>query len=407
MTGLLLLLGLASAEPLAWGRGACPTVAPDAPPQATVITTSAAPDLFTAFGHSALRLSGGGLPAAQVLDWGTYQSGRQDPVVHFLAGTLDYSLEAVDERQMHNRARFRGRSLVAQRLALPPEAAQRLHEATRAALGQEDRRFRYHWLRDNCATRIRDALDAATGGALRARLATQARTTPRREVLRHLASPHAGARWWGIWLGWHTMASAWADQPLDAWDASFMPDRLRQALAEVDLTWPDGTVRPLVAEECVLRRGPYDFLPLEPVDRDGALLGAGLGWAALIGLGATRARLVGAMAVATLAVGGGLLGALTAALAASSTLEGLTRNHAWWVVHPATVLLLGAAFDLARGRASPALRRLSALLAGAGVVGLAVRLAGLTEQDVLGVFALFLPPLLATALVLRLRGPHG
>lgn len=227
-------------------------------------------------------------------------------------------------------------------------------------------------------------------------------------MLRHLASPAAGPRWWPLWFGGQIVVSTYADQPLDAWQASFMPDRLRLALGRVTLTWPDGQERPLVREECQLRIGGHGFADLEPPRREAPMLGLGFGLAGLVGLGATRARIVAGLALGILALVAGGLGSLAVVLALSSALEGFGSNESWWVASPASLLLLGPALALARGRAGAPSRALAVLLALAGLLGLVRLGAGLTTQDAGAVYAVFLPPLLAAAaLLLSRRHLHG
>lgn len=405
----MILALVAGSVALATGPGRCPVALQGEPPQASVLTTAPGSQLFSAFGHSALRLSGGELETPIVVEWGRYLSSERWPIQPFLQGTLLYTTDGIGEQALLRRARVGDRSLVVQRLDLDPEQAAALHAELRGILAGDDRDFHYDWLRDNCATRVRDALDRATGGALRAQLGGPPGPSARAEVSRHLAQFGTGLEGWGAWGMWQLMAPTHGEAPLDAWEGAFLPDRLRLGLQQVQLQGADGRARPLVIEECERRKGGHDFAPLEAPRRGAPLLAVGMAWAGLVGLGATRARLLGGLALGALALVCGVLGVATSALALLSTHQGLGSNESWWVSSPASLALLGPAVALARGRVGRLSRALVLLLSGAGLLGLLRALTGLALQDRLLVFALFLPPLLAAALlVLRTpRGPHG
>ena len=78
-----------------------------------------------------------------------------------------------------------GRPITLQRLNLTPAQKLALRDFLRWNEQEENRYYRYDYFRDNCSTRLRDALDHALGGALRA--ATDTIVTPftyRRESVR-------------------------------------------------------------------------------------------------------------------------------------------------------------------------------------------------------------------------------
>src|SRR5690606_33237524 len=59
------------------------------------------------------------------------------------------------------------RSVWRQQLALGPEATQKIVERLEHDAAPKNRYYRYHHFDDNCATRLRDIIDASTQGALR------------------------------------------------------------------------------------------------------------------------------------------------------------------------------------------------------------------------------------------------
>jgi len=395
---LTLALLLAAASP-AGAQEACVPAQPGQAPRAFLVTTSPGPGLYSAFGHAALWISGGGLAEPRVLDWGTFDSRAQDPVLAFLHSDAVYSLEAVTTQALLHRAQAADRSLVAQRLALPPDERDALVRAVMAQVRAPDRSFHYDWLQDNCATRIRDVLDVATSGGLSAQATAGGGLLLRGEVQRHLVLPGRGLSgrvlWWGVQLA----GGPAYDLPLDARQAMFLPDRLMQAVRQVQRPWPDGQTRPLVDQECTLVQGGWGFAPPVKPAWPGAL-GLGLAWAAGIGLGARRARPLAALLV-------GLLGLLLLAvsgvdlfMALFTQVYGARETATWWLANPAGGSLLLAAPGLARGRPRRALAWGAALAAGTALLGALLWAVGLLHQDLAATLALLLPPLLAAAFVL-------
>ena len=62
-----------------------------------------------------------------------------------------------------------GRTITLQRLDLTPAQAAALRDFVQWNSLDENKYYRYDYFRDNCSTRLRDAIDRVLGGALRAR----------------------------------------------------------------------------------------------------------------------------------------------------------------------------------------------------------------------------------------------
>src|SRR5690606_39461695 len=121
-----------------------------------------------------------------------------------------------------------------------PEAAHRLAAYLQEEARPENARYRYDYFTNNCATRVRDAIDDALGGLLHNRIAGRSRGNTFRSEAVRLASP---ATW--MWLGFDIGLAGAADRQLSRWEEAFVPMRLADSLREVRLD--DG--RPLVRAE--------------------------------------------------------------------------------------------------------------------------------------------------------------
>jgi hypothetical protein len=138
-----------------------------------------------------------------------------------------------------------GRSLMVQRLALPPEVATAVARALSENSLPQNAAYRYDYGFDNCTTRVRDVLDRGLGGALKKSLAGQTTRTYRDHALRLTAEHPLHAFAFDLGLGPR------ADRPLSGWDDAYLPDRLAAAVRSMRL--PSGA--PLVEEEEVLYPG--------------------------------------------------------------------------------------------------------------------------------------------------------
>jgi hypothetical protein len=150
---------------------------------------------------------------------------------------------------------------------------------------EQNKFYRYDYYRDNCSTRVRDALDRAVGGAIRAATERAATPTSYRWHTRRLVAGDA-ATYAGIQLA----LGRPADRDISAWEESFLPVRLMEHVRGVRVEGAGGALVPLVAREDTLyraRRAPERAVPPRTL---GGFAAAGLGIAAgLAASGAARA----------------------------------------------------------------------------------------------------------------------
>ena len=134
------------------------------------------------------------------------------------------------------------RSVWVQELNLPPAARLQLREFLRWNEQPEHRFYHYDYYRDNCSTRVRDALDRVLGGAIKAQTA---RTPDGHDLPVPYPAPHGqrSTRLHGAAAG----ARPGVDRPISAWEEMFLPLALREHVRRVMLPGPNGTTVPLVA----------------------------------------------------------------------------------------------------------------------------------------------------------------
>lgn len=215
-------------------------VATAATPRIGVATMAPGEVFFERFGHNAIIVED---PVAQETwsyNFGMFDMGEDGFVGRFVDGRMVYRLAKLRwEDDLANYVRS-GRGVKIQWLRLTPDEAAALAAALEENAKPENAAYRYDYFLDNCATRVRDALDRALSGQLQRQMSVRsAGDTFRSEAVR-LASP---APWMA--LGFDFGLGPSSDRPLSRWEDAYVPMRLADSLAEVRL--PDG--RPLVNSE--------------------------------------------------------------------------------------------------------------------------------------------------------------
>jgi hypothetical protein len=352
------------------------------------------------FGHNAIRVRDTASGAEVLYNYGIFDFAEEDFFLKFIRGEMTYEIAARRPADDLDQYRAEGRRVIEQALNLSPP--QRLELARFLAWNArpENRKYRYDYFSANCSTKVRDALDAAMGGALRA--ATDGRSrgyTLRMHALR-LTSPDLP-----VYLGVHAGLGPATDEPVDFWDEMFVPMEVARHVREVRVRDDAGAEAPLVAAETVLMEGQVPE-PAEPPAWIWRFLALGLLLAALLrwlgrGEGARR-RGFGALAGALWLLSG-VGGLLLLFLWFGTAHEAAWRNENIALFNPVCLLLLPAAWRALRGR-EPASNAGAWLAAGIAVIAFlawfSLVLPGY-RQDTLDWIALWLPVHFAAWRVLR------
>lgn len=200
------------------------------------------------FGHNAIRILDTATGEDVAWNWGTFDFAQPNFVGRFLTGDTRYWLDGVDANLMARAyAEQLNRTVWQQELALTDAQKAALQEFVRWNAQEEHRYYRYDYYRDNCSTRVRDALDRVTGGALRRALTLRQTPETWRSHTRRLV---AGDPF--TYTGIQLALGRDADRALTAWEAGFLPVQLMEAVRTVRIARPSGGVAPLVLSERTL-----------------------------------------------------------------------------------------------------------------------------------------------------------
>ncbi len=298
-------VALVAAAPAARAQAApaAPTEAPG--PIVSVLTFGPGDHPFFKFGHDALWIHDPSDGADRVYNFGTFRFDSPRLILDFLHGRMTYWLSVAGISATLASYEHENRSILVQQLALPPDVARRLRERLDLNARPENRDYKYDYFLDNCATRVRDAVDWAAGGQLRAVGRAPARLSLRDQALRMTLG------YLPLYLAIDVVLGPAADRPIDRWTEMFIPEELAAALADVRVPGgADGTPVPLVTRTVKLFEARRPLPPRQPPGLRGTffaagVLGGALFW--LLGWGASAARLGRAPRLAFRALFGGLL----------------------------------------------------------------------------------------------------
>src|SRR5690606_37319898 len=136
-------------------------------PRIGVATMQPGTIFFERFGHDAIGVVDPATGAATSYNLGFFDPDGADVVAHFVYGRVRYRLAAPPFAGDPARDPEVGRGVSIQWLNLGDAEAARLASALAENAKPENARYGYDYFTDNCATRVRDAIDAALGGSLK------------------------------------------------------------------------------------------------------------------------------------------------------------------------------------------------------------------------------------------------
>lgn len=330
------------------------------------------------FGHDALELRDAASGEAINFNYGVFDFNETNFFLNFARGRMHYLMDAEPTAPEEADYVDTGRSITRQRLALTPVQAGALRDFLFWNLRPENAGYPYDYYADNCTTRVRDALDKALGGLLKARLAAQPGGMSYRQQTDRLMS---GQPWLMLLLD--LGLGPYADQPLDAWRESFLPYELQTNLRVIRVSDGHGGSAPLVQDEQRLSPNRLAAPPAQAPDLRLPLGVAGLAFAALLVVTARRARRAHVLLATLYLLVAGLVGLLLLALWT------LTLHHSAWananllLFSPLAFLLPRAVWRARRGHAPShlATAALALQLAAVLVAALLLLLPGTVQQN--------------------------
>ena len=409
LTIVLLVVVLGSCEAQTPPSAVAPDEKPGANLDVSLLTFGPGEEVWERFGHNAIQIRDRSSGEAVLYNYGIFDFAQQNFFVNFARGLMTYRIAAGDPAGELPVYVAEGRWIVEQTLNLTPVQRARLAGFLANNARPENAEYRYDYFRANCSTRVRDALDAAADGAIKAQTIAPSRGFTYRIDADRLMRPDPL-----VMLAMDAGLGPYADRRLSNWDESFVPMELMRHMREIRVVDDAGRPRPLVAAETRLADArvpePQDYAPQWTWHALAVGIATG---ALLLGLARMRARrwarAILASTVLTLSIVLGFAGLVLIALWGLTDHVSAWRNQNILLFNPLCLALLPCWIGAYRARWRPSrfARRVVLLIAACAGLALFIKVLPAFPQDNRMWIALWLPVHWALAwLVLRAPRPE-
>ena len=387
---------------------------PAAPPERgseltiSLVTMGQGDVIYERFGHNAIWVHDSLRHRDIQYNYGLFDFRQENFILRFVQGRMLYAMGGLDAAASMADYAAHNRSIWVQELNLTPAQRADLRDFLEWNALPENRNYRYDYYRDNCSTRVRDALDRVLGGRIRATMdSVPSGTTFRFHTAR--LTTNDPLMYTGLMLG----LGEPVDRPISKYEEEFLPLAFRDHVRQIHVPGPDGTEIPLVrAEQTVYlstlpppRAAPPFWVPAYLAL--GLLIGA-LCWRwGARGVVSPRARGALAAAGGIWSLLAGAAGLIMAGLWLFTDHTAAYRNENLFVFNPLSLLLavLVPLSVLGRGRQVRLTRQLAAVIVALGVAAILFKLVPGTRQVNAMLIALALPAHAGVWLGLRALRP--
>jgi hypothetical protein len=371
--------------------------------QVFLMTFGPGRQVWERFGHNAIWIHDPVRGTDQAYNYGLFDFHQQNFLLRFIRGQMWYWMAGFPAPSYLRQYERDNRSIWVQELELTPEAKRELQRFLEWNAEPEHRFYHYDYYRDNCSTRVRDALDRVLRGALHAQTdSVPTDATYRFHTQRLTANDPLISTGLLIALG------PGVDRPISAWEEMFLPIKMREHVRRITVTRPDGTRVPLVRSERTVFESSAPAPPDAPPSWLLWYLAAGLviGVSAFGLSGLARERAPARVGFVVLVGGWGVVAGLAGLILAG--LWGLTdhvmayRNQNLLQLSPVALLLLPGAVAAVRGSSwARTAAMVGLVVAGMSVLGLVLKLLPGFDQCNAPVIAMAVPAQVGIAAGLR------
>jgi len=352
------------------------------------------------FGHNAIWIHDPADRPDQAYNYGLFDFHQQNFLLRFIKGQMWYWMDGFPAEAYVRTYRQANRSVYLQELNLPPAARLELQRFLRWNQEPAHRFYHYDYYRDNCSTRVRDALDRVLGGAIRAQTDRMpAGTTYRFHTQRLTANDPL------IFTGLLLALGQGVDRPISKWEEMFLPMEMRDHLRGVTVPGPAGRPVPLVVSERTLYESTAPPPPPAPprwLARYlflGVILGGAAAWLGGVARRESSGRVAFGLVAGGWALLSGIGGVVLAGLWSLTDHVMAYRNENLFQINPLALALAVVLPFAIRGtsRAGWVAEVLALVVAGLSLLGLALKVLPGFDQSNVQVIALALPAHLGVA----------
>jgi hypothetical protein len=208
----------------------------------SLLTCAPGEELYSIFGHTAIRVQDSSYNSDQVFNYGTFEFGP-DFYPQFIRGKLLYSLSVEEFNDFIFTYQVESRSVVEQELQLNCQQKKYLYTALLINSREENRHYRYDFLFDNCTTRAKDMVKKQAGIQIEFKDILQGAEPSFRDLIHGYL--HAGHQHWSK-FGIDLLLGARLDRKVSNEEAMFLPDNLMKGFDRATLIAGQPLVSPVI-----------------------------------------------------------------------------------------------------------------------------------------------------------------
>jgi uncharacterized protein DUF4105 len=228
--------------------------------QISLLTCSPGEELYSTFGHTAIRVKDNTTGMDIVFNYGTFDASNPNFYYDFTKGLMRYALSAYPFTEFLEEYKYEGRGVIEQELLMTCPQKQTLFNALRNNLQPQNRFYNYYFHTDNCTTRARDMIADSAGSSVTYKNILPSEPPTFRNLLYEYLNK--GQQYWSK-FGIDLLLGANLDKRPTNKEAMFLPDYLLKGFdsASIDqhpLVGKKQTVLPAVTKET----GTVWFTPL-------------------------------------------------------------------------------------------------------------------------------------------------
>ncbi|MDD4247433.1 MAG: DUF4105 domain-containing protein, partial [Dysgonamonadaceae bacterium] len=200
---------------------------------------------YSLYGHTVLTVADDSTSVDAVFNYGYFDSSQPDFLYRFLRGETDYVLGVTSFNDFLLENQMKGVEVVSQELILTKEQKQQLWEDLYINALPENRRYRYNYFYDNCATRPRDIVEKVVNRPV------IYPATNSNQTFRDLIHECVGEFSW-MEFGIDLLIGSDADKYITDREKMFLPVYLMHAFADAKVHFNDTISSPLVKSTEIL-----------------------------------------------------------------------------------------------------------------------------------------------------------
>lgn len=211
----------------------------------SLLTCGTGPEIWETFGHTAVRVVDSAAGVDDVFNYGTFNGFEKDFEVKFMRGKLLYYVSSYATADFMQEYTAAHRRVEEQLLLFTSPQKKEVYEFLRWNALPVNRDYKYDFLFDNCATRIRDVFPKSLGASFRFGNALPGKKLSFRQIVnRYLYQVHFER------FGINLLLGSKVDKAMTNEQIMFLPDYLRDGVAGATVSG-----RPVAAPAVLLLNG--------------------------------------------------------------------------------------------------------------------------------------------------------